>query len=393
MSNNKIESIKGTSKRGRIFDVDKTWIFTVSCIVAGLILVIIFIILNINKTYDNYSVIEEIVRNDSSTKEYLSYDEDKILRYSNDGITAMDDEGNLLWNGSYEMKNPKAVICGEYTAVADIGGTDVFIFNKKGNAEKIKNTLSIEQIEISEQGIVAMLVNDGMANYIKISDSTTDYIDIKTRIREDGYILDMAFSPDSKKLVVSSVSIESKEMKYNVTCYNLGEIGKSYESKIVAGYNYDNKMVPKVEFLNATTFAIFTEDNFEIYTMKEIPQNKFKSEFFKYKVKSIFCSNEYIGVALDNNDKYKTELIVYNLEGRVKLKKDISYEYKKIALFEDNIVMYTPRDAKIYDLSGNIKFDGNFHTNIEYILPYNNKEKYYFITSQNIFKVKLIKGD
>nr|MCR5608495.1 DUF5711 family protein [Lachnospiraceae bacterium] len=361
------------------------------CLLAGFILIIIFIYLNINRTYDKYKVVEEYVRNDNNTKEYLSYDDDKIIRYSNDGITALDREGKAIWSYSYEMRNPKVSICEGSVAVADIGGTEVYVFDEKGNESKIDNVNKIAQVETSAKGRVALLIEDNMAYYIRICDGSTKYIDIKTRMKEDGFPIDYAFSNDGKKLVTSYMCVQDGKIDNKVTCYNLGEVGKNYESKIVAGFNYDNNIVPEVDFLNEDRFVIFSENDFVVYDMKEKPVKRFESGIYDNKIESVTYNSDYIVVVLNDTSKQKKNVKIYGMDGKIKHEFLTDYEYEKIAMGKNEVIMYTKSDARIETISGYTKFKGDFDIDIDYIIQYN-KDRYFFITSEKMLKVKLVEG-
>ena len=51
--------------------------------------------------------------------------------------------------------------------------------------------------------------------------------------------------------------------------------------------------------------------------------------------------------------------------------------------------MDTHKSIYILRTSGKVKFHGDFKEDVEYIMPFNNRDKFYFITQQNIDKVKL----
>ena len=95
---------------------------------------------------------------------------------------------------------------------------------------------------------------------------------------------------------------------------------------------------------------------------------------------------------------YHTEIIkedektihLWTVDGRKTLTKSINYDYDKIDIYKDDIVMSTEQDALIIRTSGKIKFRGEFKEEVEYIMPYNNRQKFYFITQQNIDKIKLV---
>ena len=67
-------------------------------------------------------------RVDSSGAKYCDYN-GNLLKYSRDGISALDEEGNILWNGSYERSEEHT---SELQSTSDIS-YPFFCFRKKTN--------------------------------------------------------------------------------------------------------------------------------------------------------------------------------------------------------------------------------------------------------------------
>lgn len=364
---------------------------TYSVIVGAIIIIAIVIIVicaTTQRTYNSYNVIKSKPRTDSMTKGYIEHN-GNIIKYSTDGITVMGQDLKTEWSASYSMKNPAISVCEDYIAVADIGGKEILVYDKRGNAKKVKNAREICQVEVSNTGMVAVMCKEKLAYYITIANSSKKYIDIKTRIKEDGYPLDMAFSPDSQKLVTSYMNIEKEAINNYVTFYNFGEVGKNYESKIVKADSYGKVMVPKVEFLENDVVSVFSQEKFIVYEMKEIPEEIFKTKKYAQTIRSILCMDEYVGIIVDKSGTNKKTITLWTREGRKKMSKDIDYDYDKVSIMKEDIVLSTARDAMIVRMSGKVKFRGEFKEEVEYIMPYNNKDKFYLITQQNIEKIKL----
>ena len=358
-------------------------------IIVIIIVTVIAICAITQRTYNSYSVVKSYPRSDSMTKGYLRYNSE-IIKYSTDGITLLSQELKTIWSASYSMKNPSIAMSSEYIAVADIGGKEINVYDKKGNAKKIENAREICQIEISDSGIVAVMTKENMAYYISVVSPSKKFIDIKTRIKEDGYPVDMALSNDSKKLVTSYMRIEDGEVNNYVTFYNFDEVGKNYESRIIKGDSYGKVMVPKVEFLDKDTICVFTQDRFIVYKMSEGPEEIFKTKKYDQTIRSIICRDKYVGMVVDGSKEDEKTIHLWTTDGRKKLTKKINYDYDTIDIYKDDIVMNTEQDALILRTSGKVKYKGEFKEEVEYIMPYNNRQKFYFITQQSIDRVKLI---
>jgi hypothetical protein len=293
-----------------------------------------------------------------------------------------------IWSASYNFKNPKVITCGRYVAVADIGGKEVHVYDDDGSLDKIESSKDICQVEMSDTGMVAIMAKEKMAYYITIIKNSKKYIDIKTRIKEDGYPIDMAFSQDSRKLVTSYAKVENGEMNNYVTFYNFSEVGKNYESKMVKIDSYGSVMVPKVEFMDKDTVCVFSGERFIVYAMKEVPEEKFKSAKFNKAIKSVLCSDEYIGVITDSDTGADSELVLYSKDGREKLNKNFRFNYESVEIINDDIIFNNGTDGLVIRVSGKTKFQGSFKEEVQHLIPYNNRDKYVLITPQNIERVR-----
>ena len=78
----------------------------------------IYLIRLYNRSYQSYEVMNSVVNTEEKLGGYLEY-KGAVVRYSMDGALAVDNKGNLLWNGSYEMAEPVADTCGDYVVIAD----------------------------------------------------------------------------------------------------------------------------------------------------------------------------------------------------------------------------------------------------------------------------------
>lgn len=362
-------------------------------IVTSAIFIVIFIVFILNitvqRTYHSYSVIKTQPTSNSSAKGYVTYNED-IIKYSEDGITLMSNDLKTRWSATYSFKNPQVVTSKKYIAVADIGGKDINLYDSKGNVRKIENTREICQIELSDSGMVAVLTRQDMAYYITIVNKTKKYIDIKTRIKEDGYPIDMAYSPDSQKLVTSYMKVEDGVVNTYVTFYNFSEVGKNYESRIAKAESYGSVMVPKVEFIDKSTVVIFSSERFIVYDMKETPEERFKCEKCTNTIKSVMCSDKYIGLITQDSTGDKNILTLYNKDGRKKLSKTFKFNYDNVELLKDDIILRNSTEAMVIRTSGKVKFQGELKEEVEYVLPYNNRDKFIFVTPQSINRIKFV---
>ena len=345
----------------------------------------------LDKNYTTYEVVHTTKREDSSSAMYKSY-KSGVVRYSRDGIMAMDGTGNMLWNGTFEMTNPIVDICEDYVVVADRGGKTLQIYSGKGQSKSIPVLNNILEVEVANQGVVAVLMESKGSNIIEMySEDGTWLTDIRTTNVKNGFPIDIDLSNDGRKLVTSYMFLNNGVVQNKVTFYNFGPVGRSYEDQVVGSYDYGQTIVPQVEFVNNDTVAVFGDHKISIYNVPNVPKLTYEEEFVN-EIKSVIYSTKYIGVVLNNSegeDKY--QIIIYDLKGNVLLKENINYEYKTISFAGDDIIMYSDTGCKILNINGNEKFNFNFDRNISYLFPINNADKYILIDDVNMEEIKLMK--
>ena len=200
------------------------------------------------------------------------------------------------------MQNPKVSICGNSIAVADINGSSAYSFNTSGQVGKADTSMPILQIEVSDSGKMAAVLEDNNANYINMYDTNGEKIySVKTTLSGDGYPIDISISSDAKKLIASFIKVSGDEIKTNVVFYNFSDVGKNETERVVGGFNYDDIIVGDVKFVNDTTAVAVGENVVSIYKIKEYPSLEHTINIDN-EIQKIFCSDQYIGCLLYTSD-------------------------------------------------------------------------------------------
>ena len=122
-----------------------------------------------HKEYTDYKVLSESERTDSSSAQFMEFN-GNILRYSNDGAFYTDVSNNLIWNQTYEFQNPMVDTCGSYAAIAEQGGTEIYILDTEELKGKVSTTYPIRQVQVAGQGTIAVLMETDGTNYLQLYD-------------------------------------------------------------------------------------------------------------------------------------------------------------------------------------------------------------------------------
>lgn len=344
-----------------------------------------------NGIYRGYTVLKEYEKADSSLVEYLSY-QNKILKYSKDGASVFDSDGKAIWNGSYDMKNPKVSICGDYIAIADIGGKDLYVFNGEDSGTEIKVLNNIVEFDVGAQGIVAIAMENGDSNLIAIYDpyqqGDTLRVEIPTTVNNDGFPIDLALSNDGQKLVTGFLHADSI-LENKVTFYNFDEVGQNDINRQTGMVNLEETLLSNVLFLNNNHVCIYMENGFLLYSMRQKPE-EIANITFEETIKSVMASNQYVGVVLEEYsgaDKY--HLLIYNLKGKKILEQEFSFDYDTVQLTGNDVIFSSELYCHIIRLNGKKKFEMTFDQPVSAVLPCDGNRKYYFIRDYSVQEIQL----
>ncbi len=342
-----------------------------------------------NKNYKSFETISSVDNTAGGGAKYLSYG-NSVVKYTKDGATAINKDGKLIWNGSYEMDNPIADICGDYVVVADKGGTSVETFDGKGSSGSISVPYNIIKAEIASQGVVAVLMENKDENYIYLyDDDGTELVQIGTNTTEHGYPLDMSLSNDGKKLITNYLSVTGGKLTSKATFYNFGEVGQNWVDQIMGYYKYEDILTPRVIFNNNDIACLFKDDGFMIFSYSEKP-TVIAEENFESKIHSIFYSDAYVGVVLEQGEQGYNQLVVYKLDGKKVLDKKLDYDYTNIYMSGEEIIMNDNTSCVVLKLNGKVKFSQTFDTNINAVYPINHLDRYFLINEDKISQISLV---
>lgn len=346
----------------------------------------------INRTFNAYSVTKEIKRQDTGEVQYLPYG-DKVLKVSKDGACAYNESGNITFNGSYNMRNPQVDICGDYIAVADIGGTSIYVFDGSNSGTELTVNLPILQVQVADQGMVAVLMEDKDTNVIQLikSDIKVDTLvsEVVTNVYDNGFPINIALSEDGKRLVTNYMQVNNGVIKNQVTFYNFSEVGQNEVNRMVGMKDYGDTTVADVRFIGNNAVCVLTSDGFELFGFSEKSEEVYQ-QTFENKIKSVFSTDSYIGFVTENyDDKNKYQVQVYNTSGKCVYKDSVAFAYEKVSMSGKEIIFYSESECHIIKLNGVEKYVDTFDHNISAILPINHYDKYYLVSDTNIDIIKL----
>ena len=358
--------------------------WTIAAGVLILAVVLVYALVKNNKVASSYEVVTSMSRGDD-TSVYYCMMRKGMVKYSKDGVAMTNKSGTVLWNQTYEMASPMMTSAGDYVAVGDIGANTIYIFNEYGQLGRVSTDVPIQEIQISEQGVVAAVLSDTSSNYINLYDKQGNSLgSIKASLENTGYPLAIALSPDASKLAVSYLIVNSGSMQSRIVFYDFSDVEGDHllDTQELEG------LYPKAAFLDSREVVLFGEKGFVLYqadSKKIETQENFESE-----INSVFCTDQELGFIFkneDDNGKYRME--IYNKAGKKSSTYYFDLDYSGLTADDDEVILYNDEEMLIYQMGGRVRFRGTFNTAVTGVMPSWEDGLYWLIDDQSLREIRI----
>lgn len=358
--------------------------WTIAAGVLILAVILVYALVKNNKVASSYEVVTSMSRGDD-TSVYYRMMRKGMVKYSKDGVAMTNKSGTVLWNQTYEMASPTMTSAGDYVAVGDIGANTIYIFNEYGQLGHVSTDVPIQEIQISEQGVVAAVLSDTSSNYINLYDKQGNSLgSIKASLENTGYPLAIALSPDASKLAVSYLIVNSGSMQSRIVFYDFSDVEGDHllDTQELEG------LYPKAAFLDSREVVLFGEKGFVLYqpdSKKIETQENFESE-----INSVFCTDQELGFIFkneDDNGKYRME--IYNKAGKKSSTYYFDLDYSGLTADDDEVILYNDEEMLIYQMGGRVRFRGTFNTAVTGVMPSWEDGLYWLIDDQSLREIRI----
>lgn len=363
---------------------------TIEVIALVVILVVVVELLYALQSFESYDIRNRVERSNSNVTQFAEYN-DYIIEYSNDGISCVTHERELIWNQSYEMTTPKVDICGDYLVVYDVGGLNIYIMNERGLQQQVQTTTPIQTVCIAEQGTIAVLMRNGTEAQVKLFDKQgNELANGKFYGENGGFPIDIALSYDATKLAVDMIDVSQGTVSTTISFYNFGTVGQSEIDNNVGTYTYQDLLIPEIDYVSDSKLIAFGTGSILIYEGKQKPELT-REIVIEQEVLSYFHNDKYIGIVYDNLEKENAwHIKVMDYKGKTIMENDTAIVYDTIEFLSNNEVCVTNEtECEIFTILSIKKFSYKFDTAIYKIISRGNGQSYTFIFKETTEEVKL----
>ena len=330
---------------------------------VAVILIAVFVVLAgflflEKRTYRNYKVQVASEQEDTVSTQY-TYLSGKILRYSSDEVSLVNNKLETVWSQTYDMQNPVADVCGDCAVIADKDGTSMVFLDKNGITGTVSTSYGIVKAKVSKTGMAAAILDGGDHTWINFYNLDGSLVaENQTNIQDPGYPMDVALADNGVVMMVAYQFVDSSETTSYIAFYNFGEVGQNEDDRIVSGYTYDGVVVPQIQYLGSNAVAL-RDDGFTIYSGRQIPK-ELKTVQVEQEIISTFYDENNIGLVFKNDSKDKQYTMqVYSSAGKLKFSKDFNIPYTTIRMSDDYIVMYNSSQLCVLNSNGSEKYFGS----------------------------------
>jgi len=307
--------------------------------------------------YRAYEVVAEKQGGDNGLAGYAVL-QDKILKYSNDGISLMDQDLTTVWNQSIVYGNPVVSVSGAYAVLYDRMGTDVSVYDRKGNVSSFKMDLPIITARISEKGNVALILDNSTSALVKYYTAGGSLIaDINGGSTDKGQPVNVDISEDGTILAVSFLKAGEDGINAELAVYRFSGDTLQKGDNLAFSEVSAGTVIPDVVIGNKRILAL-QESGFTTYkTGSEI--KKENTVAFDDNIISCFYNREHIGFVFSNvgsSQRYRIQ--VYDFDGNEIFRTDTDFIYDSISMEDDSVLMHNSSEMAVYTLKGHLRYSG-----------------------------------
>lgn len=339
-----------------------------------------------NRSYTGYSIASTTARTDTLTTKYASFG-DKILKYSRDGVSYTDSDNNLLFSITYTMQDPILALSDKAGAVADKNGSQIYIFDQEQQKGQITTLLPIKHIAISNQGVVAVLMEESHSSKLEIYSSEGKLIgDGVFDLEDAGAPMNLSISSDGTKIAIAFAQISGSKLNSCVAVYNFDNVGENYVDQLVFAKNYPEYLIPEVHYFDNSTFAAVGDGILAFYHGTQIPE-LVQEVTFDDKIKSVFYGKNVVGLVFESIEGKM--LTLYDHSGNLLSQIPFQMDYDNIRIAETNVLIYNDTEMGLYSLNGKECFRHTFDNSMVDIFTTKSRSKYLLIYTNETQLVKL----
>ncbi len=341
-----------------------------------------------NYRFTTYSVDQELSLGAiGRTKLYAFRDGSVVL--GGDTVLYVENE-KILWSALINVENPIYAAKGNYFAIANRGGYELYICDAGGMLSTIRVSRKIRCLDISSAGVVAVSTESSDSSYVSYFDrfGTKISVEVKTVLDVSGYPMHLSISPDGQKLLVVYYCMQNGIGESRIAVYDF-QNGKQDKSYVVASfedfYNTDTYLVESRFFDDR--HAVVVGDN-ELVFLSDFTKGNVVRTTVKLTdpIRSVVFTDTFLLLVQDEMDH--AECRIYDMNGEVMSSFVCPDVYDNVVASADYVLFTDKADIRLYNVSGVERYEGSL-TFAPQAAAFQNRKSLFFSTGSKFQKITL----
>ena len=353
-------------------------------LIVAVVVILVMVAVNSykNQIFSGYVITE---KGNYTVIENTSYMENggNIVRYSKDGISNTDANGEAVWNLTYEMQAPIVKIANGFVAVGDYNGHIIYLVDNSGSTYEVDTKLPIRDFSVSSSGVVAAILEDSGNSWINVfTKEGTQIVEAKATMSKTGYPVSLSLS--GEVMGVSYFYVDGSTMRSSVTFYNFGGIGENTTDHIVSSYDYANAVVPMIHFMNSETAFAVADNRLMFFEGSKKPISS-ADILLNEEIQGVYYSDSHVGLLFyDQTGMNKYRLDVYDTAGAKVTSYAFDMNFKDILIRNNQIMIYNESECVVVGLNENIKYSGMFEGKVHFVAATDSPRKFLVVINNGL---------
>lgn len=178
-----------------------------------------------------------------------------LLRCSQDGLQALSETGQVVWDIPFTMSSPYMLRAGNYISVADRLGTAVLLIREGVVETQITTEKKVLLHCVNEQGSSAVVLDGGDGHSVNLYSNTGEMLMQRyTYANTDGIPIAIALSEDSTRMATAYVHYTGTKLQSIITVFDLTENGSALVDRILGSVSLEGCLVSDLRFNGSECF-------------------------------------------------------------------------------------------------------------------------------------------
>lgn len=236
-----------------------------------------------------------------------------LLRCSQDGLQALNERGNVVYDIPFTMSSPYVVNAGPYVSVADRLGMNVIVVRNGQTQTTITTESTIVLNTVNELGQAAVVLSAENGNIVNLYSARGEtLLQRRTYSTSDGIPLAVALAPDGSRMATVYVNYTGTVLQSIVSVFDLTESGSAMVDRILGSMIFEDTVISDIKFIdNKTLFYAGADRVGEMNVSTGV--GKIWETILTYEVSSLSLGENFFAIRFGDGRAGVAEPAAYNL--------------------------------------------------------------------------------